>query len=62
MLAIIEIVTGLVLGCIGFFEIPNNPASASSALFVSGLLLIAGVDGLGNKKAASNLEGNSDAE
>lgn len=47
-----RIITGLLLGTAGFFEIPYDPAAGCSALFVSGILLISGMEKLWSLKCA----------
>lgn len=59
MIAAIEIVTGLFLGCMGFLQIPDNPVSGSSALFISGLLLLSGIDGFTSRKEVAGSLGNA---
>lgn len=45
-----RIIIGLFLGAAGFFEIPYNPGAGCGALFVSGLLILAGMEELWSEK------------
>jgi hypothetical protein len=46
MMTSIQIMLGLIVGCLGFWLIGNSPLTGGSALLLSGFIIMAGVDGL----------------
>lgn len=40
----LQILCGMVIGCIGFTQIGENPVQGSTALLVGGFLVLSGVD------------------
>lgn len=44
MLRSLQILFGMVVGCIGFMQIGENPVQGSTALLVGGFLVLSGVD------------------
>ncbi len=44
MIALIEVIAGLVIGGVGFGRIAENPLEGSCALFLAGFLLLTGVE------------------
>ena len=46
MMAYVEIVLGLVVAGLGFIEISQGPLAGGCELFVSGLLILTGIDNL----------------
>ncbi len=45
-----QIVSALILGCVGFLRISEDPVSGCSLLFVGGMLMLSGVDALWHLK------------
>jgi hypothetical protein len=46
MIASVQIILGFVVGGLGFLQIANNPLTGSSALLLSGFMIMAGIDSL----------------
>lgn len=46
MMRSLQIFLGLVIGCVGFLRISENPEQGSTALLVGGFLILAGIDHL----------------
>jgi UDP-N-acetylmuramyl pentapeptide phosphotransferase/UDP-N-acetylglucosamine-1-phosphate transferase len=46
MIISMQIILGFLIGCIGFSQMANNPLTGSSALLLSGFMIMAGIDGL----------------
>jgi hypothetical protein len=46
MFIVMRILLGLVVGCIGFVQIAENPVQGCSALLVGGFVILAGLDHL----------------
>ncbi|NTV42792.1 MAG: hypothetical protein HGA63_05770 [Syntrophobacteraceae bacterium] len=40
----LQILFGMVIGCIGFMQIGENPVPGATALLVGGFLVLSGVD------------------
>lgn len=45
-----QIVIGLIVGALGFFQMEENTLAGCSALFVGGFLILAGIDRLWSEK------------
>lgn len=50
MIAYLQLILALIIGCTGFFQIGENPLLGAAALLLCGFLILTAIDGLWRKR------------